>query len=293
MVIPTTILFNDRVCFITFYKVGSRATVDLFNRFTNQENIIKAEIKVDENFKLIDDDISHIGKQLAQIEKDKVRKELNNIFLEKTEKDIIILYRDPSKRFLTGIIEEFSFSLKKYFDNDNYNTIISDVINSLNFNGTQDEYESILERKGVFVLNQNYSRLSKNESDFYKKLFYEYINELSKRSFNTGHTYHYLTPLFLLLETNEAIKNNRKIKLLNLDLDKNKLQETLLGYGSHGEVESIPNSTSNSLFVDFANELIFKGQADWDKQKLKNSISRYLMYENIGYKKLINNPKNI
>jgi len=174
MVIPTTILFNDRVCFITFYKVGSRATVDLFNRFTNQENIIKAEIKVDENFKLIDDDISHIGKQLAQIEKDKVRKELNNIFLEKTEKDIIILYRDPSKRFLTGIIEEFSFSLKKYFDNDNYNTIISDVINSLNFNGTQDEYESILERKGVFVLNQNYSRLSKNESDFYKKLFLYY-----------------------------------------------------------------------------------------------------------------------
>jgi len=290
MRITISIHFNENVCFITFFKVGSRSTGAVFEKFKNQENIVRAELVVNEYFNPVDDDISFLGNQITDSNKRLVIEELKSITSNTTKKDVYILYREPVKRLLTGMVEEFSLLFENHFENK-VNPLIKMVLDYMH---DRVEYTDVLRRKQFFVINPHYSTLTIPEKKFYKQVFFNFILLMSKNTLNTVHTCHYMIPLVLLFETNENIKNSNNIFLINLDSgDRTKLKKTIIKYGDFEDDDTPSIETSNSLFVDDIKEMIWEPGASWDRTNLINSISRYLLYEKMAYQRLIKNTKNI
>ena len=201
---------NDKFLFITVPKNASRFINRLCPNsmvFTNFENFSKKRV-----YRFDDRD----GSSLADI----TIQDFDDFLNKKIKKNVVMIYRDPQERLITGIGQDFKDIFKtNYSLHTVYCRMLLSEVTSKYTNGN-----SIL--KKMYLDNQydsNIENMSDEEIQIYNVLMKKYIKELFTLSEFSSHTENYLFLYYTLLTMN--IDTN---KVILCDMDEDKLLNNML-----------------------------------------------------------------
>lgn len=257
-------------CLIVFnYKVGSR-----FIQNALGNNIVQYDIPI----AITDDLIIDTDPQLKEWF-EKITSPFYN-------KKIIILYRNPYEKLLSGFIEDFQeVALRpenytehevegflKYSDKYDYNKTTLQLLKELSnsdsiFYNTQNTYM-------LFEKNSIHKKLS--ASTAYCNLIYHYINwRLDTNRVDERHSSYHCIPVYILLK---EFFQPKEVILVDIDNEEISLKNILQEY-SKEEITSVKNDFSNDKVKQVVREYLVNKSMD-------EKIRRGIKYESIIYKLL-------
>ena len=257
-------------CLIVFnYKVGSR-----FIQNALGNNIVQYDTPIT----ITDDLIIDTEPQLKEWFK-KITSPFYN-------RKIIILYRNPYEKLLSGFIEDFQEvalrpdnyiedeveSFLRHSDKYDYNKTTLQLLKELSnsdslFYNTQNTYM-------LFEKNSIHQKLS--ASTAYCNLIYHYINwRLDTNRVDERHSSYHCIPVYILLK--EFFQPN-EVTLVDIDNEKISLKNILQEY-SKEEITSEKNHFSNDKVKQVVREYLLSKSMD-------EKIRRGIKYESIIYKLL-------
>lgn len=166
------------------------------------------------------------------------------IFEKDNKKDILILYRNPYQRLLSGIIQDFKSIILK--DNSVQNKLLIQII----FNDKENLKYSTLSNKEINNLINNIES-NPHFLNFYKKslkIYLDFILNNSVKTFNTVHTRSGLYILYPLIQ--EKIQNKSKLIIMDIDnIDKNYLEDFLKKYDIFVDKNTNKDSNHNLKII--------------------------------------------
>lgn len=260
---------HDKCLIVYNYKIGSR-----FIQSSLGNNIVEHILPIT----ITDDSTIDTEPKLKEFF-DKITSPFYN-------KKIIILYRNPYEKLISGFIEDFQEvalrtsnyieheveSFLKYSGQYDYNKTTLELLKGLSnsnslFYNTQNTFM-------LFEKNLIHKKLS--ASDAYCNLIYHYINwRLDMNIVDERHTSHHCIPVYILIK--EFFQQN-KIILADIDNKDVSLKNLLQEY-SPQEIISVKNDFSNDKVKYIVRDYLINKSMD---EKLRRSIK----YENIMYKLL-------
>jgi len=155
---------------------------------------------------------------------DGVQFEIENIFNGKSKKDILILYRSPLKKFLSGTIQDFDNGFLKL---DKHHHFLIE-----NFFKDYPEFKKFILLKYSIIeefLKDVGSERNEEFEKYYSKLLFEFASFIIENNIISGHNdnTNYLTYSLI----NEKIIDKNKLYLLDIDsAEKNTLMDFLKKY---------------------------------------------------------------
>jgi hypothetical protein len=259
-IFPLFLYQSNDITVITKAKVASRYMSELFMSSENPYIYIDSNINNYEN-----------GNQ-------KYFQKLNLLLKDKSNNDVYFLYRNPLKRFYSGLIED---TLRIY----DYNTIFENYhLNYLIDRYSINLYELQLNLgKGdynFFIENQNYI-------NFTKDIIKNWIEwHLKIKPIYTDHTEPYMD---IIYSFSNKLKNSN-IFFINIDDNRNNLENIFKKYNSlylRDNAIDDQKSLSHSKFYNFL-ENIFNENDEYSKFK-----NTFLSIDNLFYELLESNDLNI
>jgi len=226
---------NEKLVVISTQKVASSFLDSFFYKKGGSKNLFE----INNNFEIEFNE---------QTKSENSFYDLNQIFLNKSKKDILIVYRNPVNKYLSGLsqdfngllkgkVADFSFLIEEYFkDNENYN-----------------DYALFGPREMDKLIT--YLDETKN-NDFFK--FYTSLLEsffkhhVENRTFSP-HSEPVLYKLYPFIM--EKIKDKNKLYLIDIDkCEDNSLENFLLRYEL--KPRNYKNRNSNKKYVSILNDII-------------------------------------
>lgn len=266
MIIPLKIYSTDKYFFITKEKVASRFLESLFG--DDLDSGIVFDYMFDINNKKIKpfiDTNSDIQKQTINDFEDALNKKL--------KKDIIILYRNPNNRFLSGIIQDFNSNI----DDKGGEFTLSLLYKLFNINSDIEEFME--NNKGALQLSELETQ-SGEVIEFLKKSLTSYMEYSAELNFDGIHTKNYLHEFYILIKENYFDSN--KIILCDIDINLDSLIKTLSLNPDY------TRKNSNNNFKKLLHEIL----DDKNNKKLSEKIEFKLETEFIFYDMLKRHPNN-
>jgi hypothetical protein len=201
--------------------------------------------------------------------------EFHETFSKTNKKDILILYRNPYKKLLTGIIQDFNIFL--------LNTPILHRFLAASFFTDVESLKYI--RFDSEKMRQYLDNIESHQSflDFYKRLLESYLDfslKSSSKTFNTVHTKSGLYILHTLIS--DKIYDKTKLHLVDIDIiDDLYLEEFLKKYLIKFEPNISKNS--NNVFKDILEDII--ENSEYYKDTINEILEEdYFFYELISKK---------
>lgn len=288
-VIPYHYFSSDKLVCITSNKVASRYLGDVFIK----ELEVDIELNRDFSYKDTMLESCNTNKKISAEEWSVIKKDFDDVFSKKTTKDILILYRNPFKRVLTGLIQNF----------------YSDLFISLHGNSYDFKLKKILKEfpSGINLYDKlsvgcnfptDYDKFTADEQKILNKLCIDYIFDAPATSIlHTSHTNSYITYLYTVLK--DDLFDNNKVYLIDIDDSKNVLTKFLKKYVDFDieQSNSERDKSSNKPFVDlFLRTDSFETIDDEDREKILNCIYKIksiVSDETFFYDKIKKLPQNI
>jgi len=234
---------NEKSFVITKAKVASRQIQELYDPNNFSLNVNSKFLFEDIGMAPDDNIIDDID------ESKKLYKRLTDI--KSNKKDVLILYRDPFKRYISGVVEDIIVNI----DSNNFNErfYLRKYINKYNIDPYSlfKEFDSNSHNRD-FLLSDDYIGFT---TDLLNDYFFW---QISTTPVNSHHSSPYLVVLNSIMSSN--LIDNNKIKLINIDDDRVDLYEILKNYGvdKYKIQGSAPNrkNQSNKTFFKHISELI-------------------------------------
>jgi hypothetical protein len=184
------------------------------------------------------------------------------IFEKDNKKDILILYRNPYQKLISGIIQDFNLFLK-------HKPVENKVLVENIFNDIENLKYSTLSTDDINNLINNIEN-NLHFLNFYKqslKLYLDFILNNSIKTFNTVHTRSGLYILYPLIQ--EKIQNKSKLFLVDIDnIYKHYLEDFLKKYEIF--VDGNSNQDSNYNLKIILNDII--NSSDYYKKTIDNIL---------------------
>lgn len=268
---------SKKLIVISIVKVATRYLDRLFGK---QERTYFNDIKFDYNngFIIIPDN-ENIPENI-----------LNDIKLineKKNKKDILILYRNPYERLISGIIQDFESDINHSKKNLLFDLLLDYHINLYgNKNNSEIENDVYYKyiQKSIF---KNYNDINFNLVEFYKISLEKYIlYNFTSNKISSRHTSNYIYLLHTIISKNILFDSN-KITLIDIDKNKNILKDFLKKYDIVSKEEKLKENDSNKLPKSIVNDLISTNL------KLNNLIKLYIQDEIFFYNQLKTLNQNI
>lgn len=206
------------------------------------------------------------------------RIDFEKIFTNTNKKDILILYRNPKEKFLSGIIQDFIPTLIDSTYQIDY--IIYNYFKQHNLDVSEFLNNSNLQNK-IHIKNINENEKFQYYFKHLLKLYYEYIIENNKLTVHTNPT---LLTIYAFI--NDKIKDKNKIHLIDIDnvsddFLKNYLEDKYELYTVKTQDKNTQKPLKNIL-IDVIKEF-----------KLENKLENFLKDEMFIYKLIKNLKQNI
>lgn len=202
MIIPSKIYPTDTCVFITIQKVASTLLGSLFD--DSEKTGMGFDYSIDiQNKKIICSEPT-----IGPIQQ-KVLNDFDAIFSNTSNKNIIILYRNPANRLKSSIIEDFSSIIV----NTNHSDFTQNLLFKL-FDAPPTVQEFLKANAHAFYLSK-FDESNFELIDFLKKSFVFYMEFLSESDFNNNHSNSYLKDFYNIVNSN--IFDESKLTLCDID----------------------------------------------------------------------------
>lgn len=241
---------SQKLILITFNKGASRYTSDFF------ANDMEAVVQFTDEFDINGCSIiqSPNPDSKTTFSKKDIIKEWNSVLDKTCTKDVIFLYRNPYKRLISGIIQEFGSTLSSGNtgnDHDQFNFPLKAILQS--YTQSEETYQFIQKHRGSFI-NKINDKLDRNIVNNITNVFKKYLHEFSKTSIvNTNHTYLYFSYLHYFINSDKIDTN--KIKIIDLDNMPISLEEIYNTYELQ-KLEGRDNTLSNKYMVEIYQSIL-------------------------------------
>lgn len=220
---------NEKLVVVSTSKIASRF---LDYTFDMGEPELSNEFYIDER-------MEYIGKPYNLNQQ--VIDEFNSILSKDNTRDILFLYRNPKKRIITGLSQDF---INQFTDNYTSRYLLWFATSKLINNFDIETYISFFKHSNESRQKDMLSDLKFRENIY--QLAYAYLDYNLKVNFNlTSHTSNYLYKLHYVVN-NHSIDSN-KIKLFDIDSSNKKLADFVLKYNDGGMNKEVPIDTNFSL----------------------------------------------
>jgi hypothetical protein len=237
MIISSKIYPTDTSVFITIQKVASTLLGSLFD--DSEKTGMGFDYSIDiQNKKII------CAENVIGTLQQKVLNEFDAIFSNTSDKNIIILYRNPINRLKSSIIEDFN----SIITSTDHTDFTQDLLFKL-FNASPRVQEFIKINADSFYLSE-FDETDDEIINFLKKSFSFYIEFLSNSNFNNAHSNDYLKNFYNLIHSN--IFDERKIILC--DIDSKLLTPLLNKFSIFPDYEN--HTHSNGIFLPIIDQIL-------------------------------------
>lgn len=262
---------NEKIIVISTSKIASRF-LDYTFKYSDLD--ISNEVYIDENMNYKNHGLRDLPNQ------EKTLQEYEDIITNNTKKDILFLYRNPKKRLVTGISQDF----QNQFDKKDINKyILWMVVNKFDKKYDVDTYINFF--SGA---NTKDSNDLLNDSEFKNNIYlllHAYIIYNLEVDFNlTSHTSNYLYKLNYMV-TQLGIDSN-KIHLMDIDSSGKKLGSFISNYDD-GSMDTNAAIDSNITLKDMVYS-VFNEHPSYEKK-----MDLYLEADVFNYNLLKSHNKNI
>lgn len=203
-------------------------------------------------------------------------------------KDILVIYRNPIQKTITGLVEDFSQSCLKlqneiefaetlsHIDNIEYKKIILDIKQKYISDMNKPNEESYSEFKHLFMDGEYIYDTDILAEKAWKEFFYAYVlYRMRTFTLSNRHSSFWSYPCYFLI--NEFLENNQNFYLLDLDNKSLSLNNFLNKYKSFDLGEQKYDARySNDFFKKWAFDVLREKQLDIDIiSRLQTEISSY------------------
>jgi len=237
-------LFSDsHLNILTQNKIGTRFLRDVFN-----EDSYNIDVDLDLNSNIIFN-----FKDDRDFNKSEIIDELNSIVKQKSNKNTIMLIRNPEKRMVTGLIQDILDNLQGEIDSPFFYNFISKKISKGELVRFIDAWNSIY-HSGGFELQSKYQSFTERLGDdsIYKIMsiiFEVYIKTWGDlNTWQKGHNNPYLFSFY------EIYRKNNNIKVFDLDDNSDELKIYLTSLNYKVEFDSRSNNDFKKLLNRFFDE---------------------------------------
>jgi hypothetical protein len=286
--IPYHYFTSEKLICITSNKVASRF---LGSYFPNNSEF---DIEVNKDF-TFDPDTSFYQPNESKSKEllETIIEEYESIFSKKVTKDILILYRNPFDRVLSGLIQNFYSDLFISLQNNSYDFKLRKILKDYSFG------MSLYEKLAVgYSFPNDFKKFSEGEKVVLHELCIDYIYDAPATSIlSTTHTNPYISYIYTMVMEDKIDSN--KLKLLDITSSKGWLETLLKQYSlenkndddvyQHISTSNKPFThifSPNSEILDLPEEYIEKIPACVDK------INAMVADETFFYDKLKLLPQN-
>lgn len=254
--IPVKIYPTDEYLFITIQKVATRLLGSMYN------DSVKKGLAFDYNIDIFNKEVIPAQSNIEYLQ-ESVIKDFQDGVSGKLQKKVIILYRNPLKRFKSGIVQDFNSVI---LDNGNSDFTLKLLFELLDTNDSVKQ----------FVLNNigSLQHLQLNNSptgtrEFFKESLKYYTQHLADTGFNNPHSRNYIYSFYILLTSNFFELSN----IILCDIDEN-LNELISDLNLNVNYE---HRNSNSEFIPMMNDVLS------DNDIIIGRVKKYLHIENMFY----------
>lgn len=269
MEIKTKIYCTDTTIFVTIQKVASTLLSSLF------DDSLKTGMVFDYSIDIINKRIIPAETNIGTIQYDTIR-DFGDIFSNKCNKNIVVLYRNPKNRLTSAIIEDFNSIIM----NDTYSDFTLNLLFKT-FNASQSTYHFFKNNLSALYL----SKIDKSDielNDFLETSFTYYMQYLSDLGFNNQHAVDYLSEFYNMV--NSGIFDESKLILC--DIDTKTLTPLLDTLSIIPDYEN--HIHSNMEFKPIIDRILTNG----DNQYIISKYNEKLNSENHFYELLKNHSNN-
>lgn len=265
---------TDKMFVIYLPKLGSRY---LSNRL---KNVDYTEKPLDtENFK--DYFIGNGGGDCINL------KDMHDFINGTIEKDVIIVYRNPLSKFMTGLSQDFQVTL---CDREVFNPLLKLlIISNYDFNIDSEYNQYVIShmadsnREGQEPDNKAHWIIKENRySNLLRNLFKHFIKDIIRSgSIDSTHRSQWMWKVNEIL-SNPKINLN-KLTLVNLDNEDHNYGELITRYHGDENVD-VPNSMQNKHYNNIASEIINENPELQSSITLSHSADMYFYHKLLQHK---------
>jgi len=278
---PSNLLIfqNDNSIFITTIKIGCRFISNTlkkpyYNHTINSSSGPFTLSNMDESL------LNEFNKNEVDVDNymETIKKDWNSILNKTSKKDIVILYRNPYKRFLSAIIQDAEL----IFDWNVFIYLKSLLLN-LGYSAKDIDYLHKFKNGNMIDKSIDADELKKMLYIVYK-IFIDDMILNGANGYHSGTTFSsYMNPISYLL-TSDIIDIN-KVKLFNLDDGSDGISNYLKS------IESTPslNRYSHSNKIDIVESILEEQTSEKIDYLIKDEILGYSILENLKNKIMISN----
>lgn len=260
---------NKKLAVISTSKIASRFLDYTFD-YTDRE--LSNEFYIDETMNYDEDCPYNLNQEIID--------EFNLLISNENKKDILFLYRNPKKRIITGLSQDF---LNQFNDTYSSKYLLWLATSKLPNQFGIDTYTEFFKHGSGSIQKKMLMDLDFRENIY--QLAYAYMDYNLKVHFNlTSHVSNYLYKLHYIIN-NYSIDSN-KVKLLDIDSSNTALSDFVLRYDD-GTLHKDATIDSNFSLKD-----IFKSILD-EHQDQERKIDLYLESDIFHYHRLKSDNRNI
>lgn len=202
MEIKSKIYCTDTTIFVTIQKVASTLLSSLF------DDSVKTGMGFDYSIDITNKRIIPAETNIGTIQYDVIR-DFGDIFSNKCNKNIVVLYRNPKDRLSSAIVEDFNSIIM----NDTYSDFTLNLLFKT-FNASPSTIHFFKNNLTALYL----SKIDKSDielNDFLETSFTYYMQYLSDLRFNNQHAIDYLNDFYNMVNSN--IFDESKLILCDID----------------------------------------------------------------------------
>ena len=261
-------LQNPKSFFITSVKVGSRYVSDNLKvpHLNYEFNSYKDLSEFNPKYINLNYDSGYnidTNEYLSDIKKDWIE-----ILNKKSNKEIVILFRNPFKRLVSAIVEDVNL----FFDNNVY-VITSNLLINLGYSKKDTEILFKFRNKGILDNKSDYEKMINMLKIIYQIFINDNILNQTANAYHSGTLFSsYMFPLSYIVTNN--IFDINKIKLIDLDNSTNSLDNYFILNGIFTKENTYSNTNKGMYIV----ESILKELCE-----SSNKLEYLLKNEFIGY----------
>lgn len=193
---------NDKLIVFSRPKIATR----VLDTYFNYNNCFDFHLELSsKGISIVD--VHHQNNNPELSDAKKAKEILSNFLIGKEKRDVLILYREPYKRFVSGVYQEFLSSVTSV---ENFYFMVKDIDERLEL------YELLVKIRNATFSFEHDDISEKLHTSLYK-LIKEYVNYMIQTNINQEHTNNHLqiyNLLFSMCKLNES-----KIKIVNTEIN--------------------------------------------------------------------------
>lgn len=288
--LPCHYYSNEKVIIVTFNKGASRFLSNFFQKD------LDAALHFDLDFNIIENSIDNHTFFHNNISNQEIVDEWENVKAKSSHKQVVFLYRDPYKRLLTGLVQEYySAMLPSYTQSYPYSFILKKFLHK--YDGGADTYDFIVTKKfdSLFV-GQGENTVIDNWriENTLINTFEDFLLDISQTPVTfMQHTNLYFIYLYDLVKSLNDCEN---VKIFNLDNGDISLKSLIQGFMDEEELERITMNVthnSNKWFMEKIFTRIQNGETKHDFSIIFKLLVSSINPDLIAYSKLQRMKSNI